>query len=127
MFFSDRLHELRRCTEVDLQSLLEQVAANGDAQEPIAAGSLTNPAPVDTTKLPAKWLACVHGMADALGRLKLQSLSLEVLTAVVRQDVHDSIAGLGKEWFSVRVLGPVEQYVAAAPLLFLRLLLPRMV
>lgn len=127
VFFSDRLNELRKCTDVDLQALLEQAAASGEEQDASAAGSLTNPPPVDTSKLPSKWLARVHGMADALGRLQLQGPSLEVLSAVVRQDVHDSIAGLGKAWFYIRVLGPVEQYVAAAPLLLLRVLLPRMV
>lgn len=111
---------------MDLQALLEQAAASGDEQD-ASSGSLTKPHPVDTSKLPSKWLARIHGMADALGRLQLQGPSLEVLSAVVRQDVHDSIAGLGKEWFSIRVLGPVEQYVAAAPLLLLRVLLPRMV
>ena len=126
VFFSDHLNELRKCTDVDLQALLEQAAANGDEQD-VSAGSLTSPPPVDTSQLPPKWLARVHGMADALVRLQLQGPSLEVLSAVVRQDVHDSIAGLGKEWFSIRVLRPVEEYVAAAPLLLLRVLLPRMV
>lgn len=126
VFFSDRLNELRKCTDVDLHALLEQAAASAE-QDACEAGSLTKPPPVDTSTLPAEWLARIHGMADALGQLQLQGPSLEVLSAVVRQDVHDSIAGLGKEWFCIRVLGPVEQYVAAAPLLLLRVLLPSMV
>jgi hypothetical protein len=127
VFFTDKLNELRKCADVDLQALLEQAAASAEEQDTREGGSLTKPSEVDMSKLPAKWLAHLHGMADALGQLQLQALSLEVLSAVVRQDVHDSIAGLGKQWFSIRVLGPVEQYVAAAPLLLLRVLLPRMV
>lgn len=126
-FFAERLNELRACTNVNLQVLLEEAPEESEAESTPDAGSLTHLPPVDTSSLPGKWLARVLSMADALGQLQLQRPAMEVLSAVVRQDVHDNIAGLGKEWLSIRVLVPVEQYVAGVPLLLLRTLLPRMV
>jgi hypothetical protein len=126
-FFADRLSELQACTNVNLQMLLEEAPEDTGSDVTSNAGSLTQLPPVDTSSLPSKWLARILSLADALGQLQLQGPALEVLSAVVRQDVHDNIAELGKEWFSIRVLGPVEQYVASVPLALLRTLLPSMV
>ena len=69
----------------------------------------------------------MYDVVDALVTLQLPAQVLEVLSAAVRRDVHDAISALGKDWLFVPVLAAVEQYVAAAPLLLLRHLLPRMV
>lgn len=94
--------------------------------QPIA-GTLTNLPPASSIPLPQDWLQDIYDVVDALAALQLPAQVLAVLSAAVRQDVHEAISALGKDWIFVPVLAAVEQYVASAPLLLLRHLLPRMV
>lgn len=138
-FFAARLSELCEMSGADLISSLQ--AAEAEAAEassapgemetkqpaPPPAGTLTRLPPANIIPLPQDWLQGIYDVVDALGVLQLPAQVLAVLSAAVRQDVHNAISALGKDWLFVPVLAAVEQYVAAAPLLLLRHLLPRMV
>lgn len=138
-FFAARLSELCEMSGADLISSLQaaeaetaeassapdEMEANQPARPP--AGTLTNLPPADIIPLPHDWLKGIYDVVDALAALQLPAQVLAVLSAAVRRDVHDAISALGKDWLFVPVLAAVEQYVAAAPLLLLRHLLPRMV
>lgn len=105
----------------------EATSAPGEANSQPAAGTLTNLPPANHIPLPHDWLQGIYDVVDALSALQLPAQVLAVLSAAVRKDVHNAISALGKDWLFVPVLGAVEQYVASAPLLLLRHLLPRMV
>lgn len=138
-FFAARLSEMCEMSGANLISSLqaaeaeaaEASSAPGEAQNeppaPPAAGTLTNLPPASTIPLSQDWLERIYEVVDALASLQLPAQVLAVLSAAVRQDVHEAISSLGKDWLFVPVLAAAEQYVAAAPLLLLRHLLPRMV
>eukprot|EP00892_Ulva_mutabilis_P007771 jgi/Ulvmu1/5366/UM022_0160.1 len=143
-FFAARLSELCDMSGADLISSLhaaeaaaaETTSARGEASWHASAQpehvappevKLTNLAPATSIPLPQEWLQGIYDVVDALVALQLPAQVLEVLSAAVRRDVHNAISALGKDWLFVPVLAAVEQYVAAAPLLLLRHLLPRTV
>jgi hypothetical protein len=95
--------------------------------EHVEEGRTPQPQPWAQGDVPATWQQPLLEITGLLGRLQQQAVGVAAVTEVVRRDVSASVAALGKDWRSTRILEPAERYMRRVPLQLQRLVLSSLV